>query len=376
MSRRFSVAGPWINDGSLPAEWEELVDPETGKSYFVDHANKITSWVDPRDLFMKPEKFDECADGGFALGWERAFDPIDGEYFIDHNTWTTTLKDPRLPPANREMVPLQTQNLMDESIGPLSARTSVYHEQDEMFERMSEYISQNEQRSQRLQDRVEELEDELQNKSVANERHGSAAGVAAGERARAKELEAQMALMVAQSQNVQADSRFRKQQQEIEELKSILKSSTKANRGWEDNLQTFVAANATTEIKTASKGTTQLSKANVEALDNSTRKTVTGAVQLRERRRSSSPMRRRLSRYNSDSGASDFEYEAMTAEMDRLEDIKRSHQSRITELRVRSASASGSGGPSNRAKLLAAAGDLGEAVGGVTDSRTSFGESH
>lgn len=121
MSRRFSVAGPWINDGSLPAEWEELVDPETGKSYFVDHANKITSWVDPRDLFMKPEKFDECADGGFALGWERAFNPIDGEYFIDHNTWTTTLKDPRLPPANREMVPLQTQNLMDESIGPVRA---------------------------------------------------------------------------------------------------------------------------------------------------------------------------------------------------------------------------------------------------------------
>ena len=51
----------------------------------------------------------------------------------------------------------------------------------------------------------------------------------------------------------------------------------------------------------------------------------------------SSP-RRRLSRYgsrgNSESGASDLEYEAMTAEMDRLEDMKRSHQSRIKELRA------------------------------------------
>ena len=119
MSRRFSVAGPWINDGSLPPEWEELVDPETGKSYFVDHQHKITSWVDPRDLFMKPEKFDECADGGFALGWERAVDPIHGEYFIDHNTWSTSFKDPRLPPAHRTRLPIQAHDLMDESIGPV-----------------------------------------------------------------------------------------------------------------------------------------------------------------------------------------------------------------------------------------------------------------
>ena len=120
---RFSEGGTWTNDGSLPPQWEELVDPETGKRYFVDHALKITSWVDPRDLFMKPEKFEECADGGFALGWERAVDPIDGEYFINHNTWTTTLKDPRLPPADRTRLPIQAHDLMDESIGPVSAST-------------------------------------------------------------------------------------------------------------------------------------------------------------------------------------------------------------------------------------------------------------
>lgn len=123
---RFSEGGTWTNDGSLPPQWEELVDPETGKRYFVDHALKITSWVDPRDLFMKPEKFEECADGGFALGWERAVDPIGGEYFINHNTWTTTLKDPRLPPADRTRLPIQAHDLMDESIGPVSALTHQY----------------------------------------------------------------------------------------------------------------------------------------------------------------------------------------------------------------------------------------------------------
>ena len=119
MSRRYSVAGPWINDGTLPPDWEEMVDSETGKSYFVDHNLKITSWVDPRDLFMKPEKFEECADGGFALGWERAVDPLAGEYFVNHNTWETTFEDPRLPPAQRTRLPIQAQDLMDESIGPV-----------------------------------------------------------------------------------------------------------------------------------------------------------------------------------------------------------------------------------------------------------------
>jgi hypothetical protein len=123
--RRFSVAGPWINDGTLPPEWEELVDPETGKSYFVDHVLKITSWVDPRDLFMKPEQFTDCADGGMALGWERVVDPIQGEYFVDHNTWTTTFTDPRVPPSLRTKVALVARDLLNESVNTSIGQVSL-----------------------------------------------------------------------------------------------------------------------------------------------------------------------------------------------------------------------------------------------------------
>ena len=269
----------------------------------------------------------------------------------------------------------------------------MYHEQDEMYEKMSEFISQSQNQTQRQRDRIEELEDELQNKTAASGRYDIAVDVT-GEKARVKELEAQMAKLMAQTQNEattesfmskqNANTRFRKQQQEIEELRKMVKDSKSGDastRVWEDNLQSFVAVNATTDIEKATRGSNSLSKANVEALDNSTRKSSTSGVQRRERR-SSSP-RRRLSRYNSESGASDLEYEAMTAEMDRLADMKRSHQSRLTltqsrkkELRVRSASSSNPKGTSNRAKLLAAADNLGNAVGGVTDSRASFGESH
>ena len=232
-----------------------------------------------------------------------------------------------------------------------------------MFEKMSEYISQNEGRSRRLQDRVEELEDELQ----TTNRHSVDAG-GSGEKARIKQLEAQVKSMRAKVQSdidastesfmskQKADARFRQQQQEIEELRAMMKDangSRSSNQVWDDSLQSVVALN----------GTTVLSKTNVGMLD---RKPPADGVKRRERRSSST--RRRLSRYNSESGASDFEYEIMTAEMDRLEDMMRSHETRIGQLRVRSAS--NSGGTSTKAKLLAAAGNLGNTVGGLTDADT------
>jgi protein KIBRA len=85
----------WRNDGSLPPGWEEMVDAETGQTFFVDHNTRTTSWVDPRDFFKKKATFAECSGDELPFGWEEAFDPEIGVYFIDHNTWTTQLEDPR-----------------------------------------------------------------------------------------------------------------------------------------------------------------------------------------------------------------------------------------------------------------------------------------
>jgi hypothetical protein len=32
----------------LPPNWEKHVDPVSGRSYFIDHKNKKTQWLDPR----------------------------------------------------------------------------------------------------------------------------------------------------------------------------------------------------------------------------------------------------------------------------------------------------------------------------------------
>jgi hypothetical protein len=87
----------WRDDGSLPPNWEELIDTESGQPYYVDHNTRTTSWVDPRDIFVKPLTFQDCEDNELPLGWQEGRDPDVGLYFIDHNTWTTQLEDPRDP---------------------------------------------------------------------------------------------------------------------------------------------------------------------------------------------------------------------------------------------------------------------------------------
>ncbi|XP_042307856.1 protein KIBRA isoform X3 [Sceloporus undulatus] len=79
----------------LPEGWEEARDYD-GKVYYIDHATKSTSWVDPRDRYTKPLTFADCISDELPLGWEEAYDPQVGVYYIDHNTKTTQIEDPRV----------------------------------------------------------------------------------------------------------------------------------------------------------------------------------------------------------------------------------------------------------------------------------------
>ncbi|XP_061472787.1 protein KIBRA [Rhineura floridana] len=79
----------------LPEGWEEARDYD-GKVYYIDHATKTTSWVDPRDRYTKSLTFADCISDELPLGWEEAYDPQVGVYYINHNTKTTQIEDPRI----------------------------------------------------------------------------------------------------------------------------------------------------------------------------------------------------------------------------------------------------------------------------------------
>ncbi|OLL23296.1 putative E3 ubiquitin-protein ligase hulA [Neolecta irregularis DAH-3] len=100
--------------GELPAGWEQRHTPE-GRTYFVDHNTRTTTWVDPRrqqyirmyghggqnSITQQPVS----QLGSLPSGWEMRLTNTARVYFVDHNTKTTTWDDPRLPSSLDQNVP-------------------------------------------------------------------------------------------------------------------------------------------------------------------------------------------------------------------------------------------------------------------------------
>ncbi|KXX75367.1 putative E3 ubiquitin-protein ligase hulA [Madurella mycetomatis] len=102
--------------GELPPGWEQRWTPE-GRSYFVDHNTRTTTWVDPRrQQYIRMYGGQNNASGTIQQqpvsqlgplpsGWEMRLTNTARVYFVDHNTKTTTWDDPRLPSSLDQNVP-------------------------------------------------------------------------------------------------------------------------------------------------------------------------------------------------------------------------------------------------------------------------------
>jgi E3 ubiquitin-protein ligase NEDD4 len=115
-------AGTISNLGPLPAGWEQRFTPE-GRSYFVDHSTRTTTWLDPRRLQQPPQRGSTINTGQAASqlaiaqqqaantlgplpsGWEMRVTNTGRIYFVDHTTKITTWDDPRLPSSVDQNVP-------------------------------------------------------------------------------------------------------------------------------------------------------------------------------------------------------------------------------------------------------------------------------
>ncbi|KKF95453.1 putative E3 ubiquitin-protein ligase hulA [Ceratocystis platani] len=101
--------------GELPSGWEERRTPE-GRQYYVDHNTRTTTWVDPRRQqyirVYNPQNNGSGVQqqpvsqlGPLPSGWEMRLTNTARVYFVDHNTKTTTWDDPRLPSSLDQNVP-------------------------------------------------------------------------------------------------------------------------------------------------------------------------------------------------------------------------------------------------------------------------------
>uniref|UniRef100_A0A7N6AWB8 E3 ubiquitin-protein ligase n=1 Tax=Anabas testudineus TaxID=64144 RepID=A0A7N6AWB8_ANATE len=75
--RQVSSAG---SSDPLPPGWEQRKDPH-GRTYYVDHNTRTTTWERPQPL---------------PPGWERRVDDRGRIYYVDHNTRTTTWQRPTM----------------------------------------------------------------------------------------------------------------------------------------------------------------------------------------------------------------------------------------------------------------------------------------
>ncbi len=114
------VAQPAPVEEGLPPGWELRYDPR-GRSYYVDHNTRSTTWTRPPPSHSAPNPVVHTpsartaetilspnttnADGTYAdvrlpLGWEERRTPDGRPYFVDHHTRTTTWNDPRRTSAS------------------------------------------------------------------------------------------------------------------------------------------------------------------------------------------------------------------------------------------------------------------------------------
>ncbi|XP_076344894.1 protein kibra-like isoform X3 [Tachypleus tridentatus] len=78
----------------LPNGWDIACDFD-GKIYFIDHINKETTWLDPRDRLVRPNTFADCVGDELPYGWEQCYDSKVGYYYVNHVTQTNQIEDPR-----------------------------------------------------------------------------------------------------------------------------------------------------------------------------------------------------------------------------------------------------------------------------------------
>ena len=87
-SNQYTISSADDGEGPLPAGWERRTD-SNGRSYYVDHNTRTTSWEDPRrNLAAAPQQ-------PLPPGWEMRLSPEGYPYFVDHNNRKTTFTDPR-----------------------------------------------------------------------------------------------------------------------------------------------------------------------------------------------------------------------------------------------------------------------------------------
>ena len=114
------------------SRWEEKVD-EFGRTFYIDHINKITSWEPPSNISTQTPQVQV----ELPPGWERKVDESGRTFYIDHINKASSWEDPRVstnPIAVQATVPTYSQQQIDQNQIIMQQQNQLQQQQKQIDE--------------------------------------------------------------------------------------------------------------------------------------------------------------------------------------------------------------------------------------------------
>eukprot|EP00546_Thalassionema_frauenfeldii_P016644 CAMPEP_0178901802 /NCGR_PEP_ID=MMETSP0786-20121207/4245_1 /TAXON_ID=186022 /ORGANISM="Thalassionema frauenfeldii, Strain CCMP 1798" /LENGTH=105 /DNA_ID=CAMNT_0020572985 /DNA_START=80 /DNA_END=397 /DNA_ORIENTATION=- len=90
--------------------WVESVDPNTGRKFYANHVTRVTQWDPPPGWNSKPAAPAAAAappNDALPMGWEEMKDPQSGRtFYVDHANQVTTWTKPTTAAAGSSSTPI------------------------------------------------------------------------------------------------------------------------------------------------------------------------------------------------------------------------------------------------------------------------------
>ncbi|KAK7925360.1 hypothetical protein WMY93_007670 [Mugilogobius chulae] len=130
--------------GTFPAVTAVAASTTDGKRECVFLPQSIASGLVQNPSHTKPLTFADCIGDELPVGWEEAYDPVVGPYFVDHNTKSTQLEDPRAQWQREQEAMLR--EYLSVARDALSAQREIYEVKEQRLRlAQQEYRQLNEQ---------------------------------------------------------------------------------------------------------------------------------------------------------------------------------------------------------------------------------------
>eukprot|EP00546_Thalassionema_frauenfeldii_P003313 CAMPEP_0178932090 /NCGR_PEP_ID=MMETSP0786-20121207/22378_1 /TAXON_ID=186022 /ORGANISM="Thalassionema frauenfeldii, Strain CCMP 1798" /LENGTH=2256 /DNA_ID=CAMNT_0020609251 /DNA_START=76 /DNA_END=6846 /DNA_ORIENTATION=- len=125
--------------------WVESVDPNTGRKFYANHVTRVTQWDPPPGWNSKPAAPAAAAappSGGLPMGWEEMKDPQSGRvFYVDHANQVTTWTKPTAAAAGTTPMASAPVSAPSNALQQAATTRSSYHQHQQQQHQQHDEVS-------------------------------------------------------------------------------------------------------------------------------------------------------------------------------------------------------------------------------------------